>query len=61
MAIDESKYKTMRFMKCKKCGNVYAASLSGSMECPECASNDVLHFRPDGLEEKDPESPHGTT
>jgi predicted Zn-ribbon and HTH transcriptional regulator len=53
MAIDESKYKTMRFMKCKKCGNVYAASLTGSKECPECASDDVLHFRPDGVEEQE--------
>jgi predicted Zn-ribbon and HTH transcriptional regulator len=51
MPIDESNYKTMKLYRCKKCGNVYAASLSGSTECPDCASNDVSHFSPDGSEE----------
>jgi predicted Zn-ribbon and HTH transcriptional regulator len=53
MALDESKYKTMKIMHCKKCGHVYTASLSGSTECPECDSNDVAHFRPDGREGDD--------
>jgi hypothetical protein len=50
MAIDESNYKTMKLLRCKKCGNVYAAGLSGSTECPECASDDASQFRPDGQE-----------
>jgi predicted Zn-ribbon and HTH transcriptional regulator len=51
MSIDENNYKTMKLYRCKKCGNVYAASLSGSTECPDCASNDVSNFSPDGKEE----------
>ena len=53
MPIDESNYKTMKLFRCKKCGNVYAASLSGSTECPDCASSDVSHFSPDGKEEQE--------
>jgi len=48
MAFDESKYKTAKFMKCKKCGNVFALGHSGNgAECPDCASDDLSHFRPD--------------
>ena len=48
MAFDESKYKTTKFMKCKECGNVFAAGLSGgNAECPDCASGDLSRFRPD--------------
>jgi rubredoxin len=51
MPIDESNYKTMKLFRCRKCGNVYAASPAGSTECPDCASGDVSHFSPDGAEE----------
>jgi predicted Zn-ribbon and HTH transcriptional regulator len=51
MAIDENNYKTMKLLRCKTCGNVYAASLTGSTECPDCASNNVTQFRPDDEEE----------
>jgi len=54
MSLDENNYKTLRFMKCKTCGNVFAASLAGSKECPDCASNHIAHFRPD--ENNDPEN-----
>lgn len=50
MAPDENKFKTMQFMRCKKCGNVYAASVSGAVECPECSSGDAVRYRPDGKE-----------
>jgi predicted Zn-ribbon and HTH transcriptional regulator len=50
MTIDESNYKTMKLFKCRRCGNVYAASLAGSTECPDCSSDDVSHFCPDGDE-----------
>jgi predicted Zn-ribbon and HTH transcriptional regulator len=50
MAPDENKFKTMQFMRCKKCGNVYAASVSGTVECPECSSGDAVRYRPDGKE-----------
>jgi predicted Zn-ribbon and HTH transcriptional regulator len=51
MAPDESKFSTMKFMRCKKCGNVYAASLTGAVECPECSSGDAVRYRPDGKED----------
>lgn len=51
MAPDENKFKTMQFMRCKKCGNVYAANVSGAVECPECSSGDAVRYRPDGKEE----------
>jgi hypothetical protein len=57
MAIDENNYKTMKLLRCKKCGNVYAASLTGSTECPECSSDDASQFRPDGVEDLDQHTP----
>jgi predicted Zn-ribbon and HTH transcriptional regulator len=61
MAPDENKFRTMKFMRCKKCGNVYAARLTGAVECPECASDEAVRFRPDGKEsdETDEEETHG--
>jgi DNA-directed RNA polymerase subunit RPC12/RpoP len=58
MALDESKFDTMQFMRCARCGNVFAARLSGSgaPECPECSSADVARFRPDGKQENDSKS-----
>jgi predicted Zn-ribbon and HTH transcriptional regulator len=53
MPIDESKYRTLKLMRCKKCGNVYAASLTSAAECPECSSRDASYFRPDGKEQSD--------
>ncbi len=48
MALDESKFDTMQFMRCKRCGNVFASRLKSVPECPECSSADVARFRPDG-------------
>lgn len=39
--LDENNYPTMKFMRCKKCGNVFAASMTGYNECPECASEET--------------------
>ena len=47
MPLDESKYDTMRFMRCKNCGNVYAAGIGVTPECPECSSNSSAAYRPD--------------
>lgn len=44
---DEQQYPTMRFMKCKKCGVVFVASLAGSTECPECSSNITGRYKPE--------------
>lgn len=43
---DENKYPTLRFLKCKKCGNVFTGSLTGDAECPECLSQDAIYYRP---------------
>jgi predicted Zn-ribbon and HTH transcriptional regulator len=51
MALDESKYETMRFMRCKQCGNVYASGFDDTPECPECASHQSIIYRPDGAKE----------
>jgi len=53
MAFDEGNYETMKILKCRKCGNIFAASLTGSQECPECESSNVLRYRPDGKEDSD--------
>jgi hypothetical protein len=45
--LDENRFPTMRFMKCRKCGNVFVASLSGVTTCPECSSEDAEQFSPD--------------
>lgn len=33
---DEEKFPTVRFHKCKACGNVYTGSLTGENICPKC-------------------------
>jgi hypothetical protein len=44
---NEQEYPTMRFMKCKRCGTVYVASIGGKAECPECSSPAAGAFQPD--------------
>jgi ABC-type ATPase with predicted acetyltransferase domain len=59
MALDESKFETLKFLRCKQCGNVYTASLKETApECPECSSHEAELFRPEGSEE-DNASPAG--
>jgi predicted nucleic acid-binding Zn-ribbon protein len=48
MALDESKYKTLRFMRCKQCGEVFASGVGAVPECPDCASQNSTVYRPDG-------------
>jgi len=48
MALDESKYKTLRFMRCKQCGGVFASGVGAVPECPDCASQNSTVYRPDG-------------
>lgn len=33
---DEEQFPTVRFQKCKACGEVYTGSLSGQNTCPKC-------------------------
>ena len=33
---DEDKFPTVRFHKCRTCGNVYTGSLTGEDACPSC-------------------------
>lgn len=33
---DEDQFPTVRFQKCKACGEVYTGSLSGENACPKC-------------------------
>ncbi len=51
--INENKYPTMRFMFCKKCGNVFAASFSGARECPDCSSENTTEYNPENCPEED--------
>jgi rubrerythrin len=44
--LDESKYPTLKYMKCKKCGHVFTGSLTGDTDCPECASFDTSFYQP---------------
>lgn|GEM_PF-3317795 len=49
VAIDESKFGTMRLLRCRKCGNVYAAGYGAAVpECPECSSNESELYKPEG-------------
>lgn len=48
MALDESKYKTLRFMRCKQCGAVFASGVGTVPECPDCASQNSSVYAPDG-------------
>ena len=48
---DESRFPTMRLMRCNKCHAVYAARQDGPNECPECSNNSAAEFKP-GQEEK---------
>jgi Zn finger protein HypA/HybF involved in hydrogenase expression len=51
MAFDESKFPTLKFVRCRKCKNLFTTNLSGAPECPDCASADTTGFQPD--EKKD--------
>jgi anti-anti-sigma regulatory factor len=48
---DEEKFPTVRFLKCRQCGHVYTASLTGVNSCPKCKTsaapeeNDGKSFR----------------
>lgn len=49
---DENRYPTMRFLRCKKCGNIFVESLSGSKECPDCSSENTDIYEPDDSKKK---------
>ena len=51
--LDENKYPTMKLLRCKKCGNVFAESLAGTTDCPECSSADASQYQPDSFDNKD--------
>lgn len=36
---NESDYPTLKYMRCKQCGNIFAARMDGSTECPDCMSD----------------------
>lgn len=44
--LDESKYPTLRYFRCRTCGHVFVEGLAGSTECPECSSSDAGAYRP---------------
>jgi hypothetical protein len=33
---DEEKFPTVRFLKCRRCGEIYTGSLTGINNCPKC-------------------------
>ena len=43
---DESRYPTLKYMRCKKCGHTFTASFTGDTDCPECVSFDTTTFEP---------------
>ncbi|MDD5675652.1 MAG: hypothetical protein PHC61_15900 [Chitinivibrionales bacterium] len=45
---DESRYPTMKLLRCKKCGAVFTVSVGSSNECPECSypNEEGAEFRP---------------
>ena len=43
--MDENKYPTRRFMRCRKCGQVFAAGPWDTQECPECSSADTEEYQ----------------
>jgi hypothetical protein len=43
--------RTLRYMRCNRCGNVYVTSLSGNTECPECSSSEASNFKPDASDD----------
>jgi predicted nucleic acid-binding Zn-ribbon protein len=44
--VEEEKYPTQRFLRCRKCGRIFVASLSGSNDCPDCASTSLETYTP---------------
>jgi uncharacterized OB-fold protein len=42
--MDEGKYPTRRFMRCRKCGQVFAGGPYPKQECPECSSADTEEY-----------------
>ncbi len=44
---DEDQFPTVRFQKCKACGNVYTGSLSGENPCPKCDAQAVVQIPPE--------------
>jgi predicted nucleic acid-binding Zn-ribbon protein len=53
---DEKKYPTLRFLKCKNCGNVFAGNMDLDIDCPECSSVDFQPYHPVEDENGDTES-----
>jgi predicted Zn-ribbon and HTH transcriptional regulator len=47
MKHDENRYPTMKFLRCRKCGNVFVGSLTGAVDCPDCSSEDTQAYTPD--------------
>jgi uncharacterized Zn finger protein (UPF0148 family) len=48
---DENKYPTLRYFRCKKCGNVFVMSYDGATECPDCESEQTDVYDPEKTEE----------
>lgn len=60
MALDESKYETMKFLRCRQCGNVYTARMGiTDPECPECSSREVEIYIPEGSDGNQDSPPGG--
>jgi anti-anti-sigma factor len=45
---DEDKFPTVRFLKCRACGQVYTGSLTGDDACPKCHAPHRAEAAPDG-------------
>lgn len=45
--------RTLKFMRCNRCGNVFVTSIGGYSECSECSSVDATPFNPDLAQEGD--------
>lgn len=54
--MNEANYPTRRFMRCKRCGRMFPASLSGRSDCPECRSEQTEPVDSGGESETDGES-----
>ena len=55
MKHDENRYPTMKFLRCRKCGNVFVGSLTGAVDCPDCTSEEAELYSPD-MDAEDNES-----
>jgi anti-anti-sigma factor len=55
---DEDKFPTVRFHKCRACGNVYTGSLTGDDACPACHTPALKDLPPGGQIRKQLEGAH---